>query len=242
MGAGAAAPGFYGMDGGRGGCVGSALARARGGIFFFFGRATERRLRTLLSSSGGVGWLPHASIGGSGALNGRSAAWGPRPCRWPDGRGIAPFLAHRHAHLRMWRRRSGCTRSSFVRARSGPSMGRTGHSGWCLVGVLLAAEMGVGAASPGIFGEVDGHGDCVGSATAGARGASAGPDPSGRRPTAQLLCGGVRGVASEAWQGAALRLQRWMAPRRAPWLWRLVFMLELGRAGQVWAWEGSIWS
>jgi hypothetical protein len=42
-------------------------------------------------------------------------------------------------------------------------------------------------------------------------------------------------VVSDAWQGAALRLQRWTAPRRTPWLQRLVFMLQLGRAGQVWA-------
>jgi hypothetical protein len=48
-------------------------------------------------------------------------------------------------------------------------------------------------------------------------------------------------VVFEAWQGAALRLQR-SAPRRVPWLHRLVFMLELGHAGQVWAWEGSIWA
>jgi hypothetical protein len=116
-------------------------------------------------------------------------------------------------------------------ARGGLWLARRG----ALDGALLAAEMGAGAVAPGISGKVDGRGDCAGSATAGARGASAAliclrVD---RRLSSSEVVPRHGGVWRCCCSGGRPRDERHGIRR---------LVLVLGRVGQIWAREGSIWA
>jgi hypothetical protein len=64
-----------GLSGQNLGLAGSSR-RLRRGAVLVIGWAPERRLRTMVSSAGGFGWLPRAGGGGFGAPSDRSGAWG----------------------------------------------------------------------------------------------------------------------------------------------------------------------